>query len=264
MINESQNKLEENSGLEWQVVIKDDQVELSNYDKRWKRFLPSGFYNCSINVSLCPTCGYPKKSNLPGTECWREANHEKLVDADGVFQIGFYYNEKSKEKEKMDDKLSQHINNIGKDPKFVTPLALAMFEIAQTKYQELLEADLIIPIPSYYKNKKVLLKKADILAPELHKFFDNNGKGAKLVRCIKKTQNVEMQKLTWDSNMKPEEITVIINNAYKVSDNVNISGKKVLLVDNNLTTGLTAGICAKMLKAQGAEKVWVFVAGRTK
>ncbi len=262
VISPGQNKSEKNSRVQWEVVVKNDQVKLSKYQKIFQKFIPAGFYNCTINGNLCPICGFPKQSNLPGTTCRRKKNHEKLESTDGVSQIGLYYNKKSLDKITSGDLLSQHMNNLEEDTKFVTPLALAMVEIAQTKYQYLLEADLIIPVPSFYKDKEVL-KKGDVLASELHKFFGKDGKRVKLERCIKKTQKVSVVLLE-RKDKQPEEIAAAIKDTYKVSDDVDLAGKKVLLVDDNLTSGLTAGTCAEMLKAQGAEKVWVFVAGRTK
>ena len=35
----------------------------------------------------------------------------------------------------------------------------------------------------------------------------------------------------------------------------NLTGKKILLVDDNLTSGNTAGKCAELLKNNGAEKL---------
>ncbi len=163
---------------------------------------------------------------------------------------------------KSGDNLSQHMDNIKKNTKFATPLALAMFEVAQTKYQHLLEADLIIPIPSFSKDKEVLIK-GDVLASRLHQFFVKDEKRAALERCIKKTRKVSVMALE-KRGKQQEEIAAAMKDAYQISDDIDLTGKKVLLVDDNLTSGLTAGTCAEQLKAQGAEKVWVFVAGRTK
>jgi predicted amidophosphoribosyltransferase len=262
VVSPGQNKPEKNSEVQWKVILKGDQVKVSKYQEIFQKFILAGFYNCTINGNICSICGFPKQSNLPKTKCWREQNHKKLKYTDGVHQIGFYYNKKSLDEITGGDLLSQHMNNLYENTKFVTPLALAMVEIAQTKYKYLLEADLIIPVPSFYKDKEVL-KKGDVLASELHKFFGKDGKRVKLERCIKKTQKVSVVLLE-RKDKQPEEIAAAIKYTYKVSDDVDLAGKKVLLVDDNLTSGLTAGTCAEKLKAQGAEKVWVFVAGRTK
>lgn len=257
-----QNEPEKNASVPWKVFPKNDRIELSQYQKKFDEYLQSGFYNCSVNMSLCPICGLPKQSNLPGTKCWSKKNHKRLEYADGVFQIGFYYNKESQDEMKSGDNLSQHMDNIKKNTKFATPLALAMFEVAQTKYQHLLEADLIIPIPSFSKDKEVLIK-GDVLASRLHQFFVKDEKRAALERCIKKTRKVSVMALE-KRGKQQEEIAAAMKDAYQISDDIDLTGKKVLLVDDNLTSGLTAGTCAEQLKAQGAEKVWVFVAGRTK
>ena len=43
--------------------------------------------------------------------------------------------------------------------------------------------------------------------------------------------------------------------AYKVADGVSVKGKKILLLDDILTTGATAGECARMLLTAGAKEV---------
>ncbi len=43
---------------------------------------------------------------------------------------------------------------------------------------------------------------------------------------------------------------------YDVNENVNVSGKTILLVDDIKTTGTTFNECAKILKIRGAEKVY--------
>ena len=132
VISPGQNKSEKNSRVQWEVVVKNNQVKLSKYQEIFRKSIPvPGFYNCTINGNLCRICGFPKQSNLPETTCRRKKNHEKLESTDGVFQIGLYYNKKSLDNITSGDLLSQHMNNLEANTKFVTPLALAMFEIAK-------------------------------------------------------------------------------------------------------------------------------------
>ena len=98
-----QNEPEKNASVPWKVFPKNDRIELSQYQKKFDEYLQSGFYNCSVNMSLCPICGLPKQSNLPGTKCWSKKNHKRLEYADGVFQIGFYYNKESQDEMKSGD-----------------------------------------------------------------------------------------------------------------------------------------------------------------
>ena len=43
--------------------------------------------------------------------------------------------------------------------------------------------------------------------------------------------------------------------AYRVLETADVKGKRVLLLDDILTTGATAGECARMLRMAGAKEV---------
>ena len=51
-----------------------------------------------------------------------------------------------------------------------------------------------------------------------------------------------------------------IKNAYSLSKNRNVEGKRILLVDDIMTTGATGDSCAKALKFAGASKVYLATA----
>ena len=134
---------------------------------------------------------------------------------------------------------------------------MVAIDIIKNNHNSLLEADFIIPVPSFSKDNLQNVN-AYAFANEIHRILQNEGHETKLLDCIKKTKKIKIQKLTTE-----EEISEAVNDLFAVEEETNLTGKKILLVDDNLTSGNTAGKCAELLKNNGAEIVWVFVAGRT-
>lgn len=50
-----------------------------------------------------------------------------------------------------------------------------------------------------------------------------------------------------------------VRDVYRIADGAALSGKRVLLIDDILTTGSTAGECARILRASGADRVMLAV-----
>ena len=55
----------------------------------------------------------------------------------------------------------------------------------------------------------------------------------------------------------------MVKNMFKFNFDCQVEKKKILLVDDILTAGHIKGKCASILKENGADKVWIYVAGRT-
>ena len=56
------------------------------------------------------------------------------------------------------------------------------------------------------------------------------------------------------NSLNPEERFENVKNAFSLG-NVNVKGKKVIIIDDIFTTGSTINECAAVLKSAGAEKV---------
>jgi len=59
--------------------------------------------------------------------------------------------------------------------------------------------------------------------------------------------------------MRPAERRKSLKDAFSVAQDVDVSGKRILLLDDILTTGATLSACAAVLRHAGAERVDVLV-----
>jgi ComF family protein len=104
--------------------------------------------------------------------------------------------------------------------------------------------DLITVCPSHFIRKfRRFVHPADIVA----KTLSSNYK-IKYKKVLKRIKNTEFQ---W--KMKRNERFKNVKGAFSV--NQNLSGLKILLVDDILTTGATINECAAVLKNAGADKI---------
>lgn len=114
--------------------------------------------------------------------------------------------------------------------------------------------DIIIPVPLYIDkfnkrgyNQTELI--ARVLARELRIKIDT--------KILKKVKNTAVQ-----STLKGKERVKNIKDAFEVTENQILKGKKVILFDDIYTTGSTANECARVLKKAGTETILVLTLAR--
>ena len=126
---------------------------------------------------------------------------------------------------------------------------IAFFKTKELKYFR--EYDFIIPVPISRKRLKERgYNQSLLIAKEMSKMYKIRLSKRNL---IKNKNNVAQ------STLGKEERSRNVINAYEVKNSKDIYDKKILLIDDILTTGNTVNECAKILKKYGAKKVDVFV-----
>ena len=114
--------------------------------------------------------------------------------------------------------------------------------------------DVIMPVPLHYTR---LLKRhynqSALLCNELSKLSGIKCDNLSLVRHQKTRPQVELSGIARQKN---------VHNVFSVKNISAVKGKRVLLIDDVLTTGATLKECAKALKSSGAKSVDSLTLGR--
>ncbi|MEG2199557.1 MAG: ComF family protein [Anaerovorax sp.] len=138
-------------------------------------------------------------------------------------------------------------------------MAEAMYDRIQP---EDLPVDLIVPVPMYKRKQKIRgYNQAEILGKNLAKFMEKPYNERALVR-IRETEPM--------STLGAEERVKNVRHAFRVdskpgrTQEKDIAGKVILLVDDIYTTGSTMDSCAEALLKAGAQGVfaYAFAAGK--
>lgn len=129
---------------------------------------------------------------------------------------------------------------------------LRMFVEGRLEHSDI---DLIVPIPlSKLRRIERGFNQADVIALELGRITGIQVDVSSLARRV----HTPIHRVGMDQ--KARELTV--KNAFEIVRPNLIAGKRILLVDDVLTSGATASACAKALKKSGSGKVNVFTLAR--
>lgn len=125
------------------------------------------------------------------------------------------------------------------------------------KMTRMLSFDIIISVPLHYEKQKARGYNQSYLISRVLGKETGIFEGSHLLSRVKNTES--------QSTLSRKERILNVENAFKVSSPEKIAGKRVLLIDDVLTTGSTLDECSKVLKLAGAlEVVAVVVASGRK
>ncbi|MGD9639356.1 MAG: double zinc ribbon domain-containing protein [Alphaproteobacteria bacterium] len=122
--------------------------------------------------------------------------------------------------------------------------------------EEEFKPDYIVPVPIHYK--RLLARKYNQSALLARAIALNTGQKVCYDALIR-TRNTKPQ-----ANFFQKERFKNVKGVFNVNKLEIVKDKKILLIDDVLTTGATVSECAKAMKEQGASKVYVLALARTK
>lgn len=135
-------------------------------------------------------------------------------------------------------------------------LAILSRWMEQAGRELLSDADIIVPVPLHYRR---LVQRGYNQSGWLAQFLGRRAGVSVSVDALKRTRNTPSQ---GGRNAKARRRNVAAAFAVRKSRLAKLNGKRVLLVDDVLTTGATVGACVRALRAAGAAQVDVLVLAR--
>lgn len=206
-----------------------------------------------IQEPYCQKCACPEVTTDTCTWHWRTYGFDR------TFALGLYYPSRGEPSSiGWNDFLSKHIRGVKMYPTYAVPLGLALSLCMSNRYRELLNMDLIVPVPKFITELKQARNgsgKTYNQAMEISKVI-NEKTGISCVNALEKIKEQKMRPLSMDDRWKA------VKGLYKARDKDVIRGKRVVLVDDVFTSGATVSECSDALLRGGAECVNVLVEGR--
>ena len=191
--------------------------------------------------ALCGKCGRFLHAKPTGFETFCHLCDEHFYDT--AHAVGIYENA-----------LAAAILNLKREP-FVAKHLQNLF-ISRFQNSDFQDASLIIPVPL---SKKRLLERgfnqAEVLAAILAKATGIKFDEKSLVRRL----HTPMHRAAMDNKAR----AMSVKNAFEVKRANFIKNETILLIDDIFTSGATVSACAKILKENGAKKVYVFTLAKT-
>ena len=213
-------------------------------------FLPRLCSSCKIKLTpeekiVCDEC-YSKlkipNSSFLEEEYQNKFSHPKIIED---FRAGLIFEEESPTR--------NMIHSLKYEKKFGVGIYIGrivgnVFSDDIKKW----EADFIIPVPLYAVKKADRgYNQSEFIAKGISKELNIPIK----TRLLKRIRHTQTQ-----TKLNSLERRANVQDAFKLRRETEVKGKKIILVDDVVTTGSTVSECAKVLKQAGADKVFALFA----
>jgi ComF family protein len=135
----------------------------------------------------------------------------------------------------------------------VYPLAPRLGALLSRALPRTATFDVIVPMPLHWRRRwQRGFNQSELLAKVL-----SRRTGLPVVRAVSRRKSTPPQ-----AGLTSAERRVNVSGAFKVGKKEQVQGRHVLLIDDVLTTGATAGACSAALKRAGAARVTVLTLAR--
>jgi hypothetical protein len=201
---------------------------------------------------------YCHKCSCPGVSTDKCRWHDDDYGFERLYAMGAYLKSEVRKQSGEKDSLSKHIVGLKQYPRYATPLGLGLVLCVRHLYPELMQSDLIVPVPKFETELKIATDPIGYTynqAVELSKVLSSN-LGIASMSVLRKTRAQSMRGLGADERKQ------VVQGLYEVENASAVEGKKILIIDDVSTSGATVSECAQVLVAAGAKTVNVLVAGR--
>ena len=136
---------------------------------------------------------------------------------------------------------------------FVADISITLYRIIKKSNADdfIAQSDIVTFVPLHFiKRNQRGFNQAELIAKHISEDVK-----IPLTKTLSRIKNTQAQSKITVQNKRKDNL----KNAFKLSKNVKISGKNILLIDDIYTSGATMHECAKVLKKHGAKKVYGLV-----
>lgn len=181
----------------------------------------------------CEYCGYPTRAELDCPRCERLGRPFESARAVGIFRGGM--------------RTAIHRFKYGRERALADVFAFLMAEMIQAEFSDV-RFDLVLPVPMHPSSKR---ERGFNQAEELARRVAGRLGMRFSPRGIRRTRRTASQTV-----LNLAERIQNLRGAFSSDPHV-VRGKRVLLVDDVITTGTTVGECSRSLSRSGALAVYV-------